>query len=68
MTTHDDEARHVPSGLRALYASMTTRELRTLRAAFVLDRQRGHASTVAFCDGRIALLDDVLRTRDPDTP
>jgi hypothetical protein len=52
----------------ALYQTMTTRELRQLHAAFVADKQsaRMHQHTehtVAFCDHRLAIIDEVLRGR-----
>jgi hypothetical protein len=62
----------------ALYQSMTTRELRQLHAAFVADKQsaRMHQHTeegrtfaavtertVAFCDDRLAIIDEVLTER-----
>lgn len=56
----DDSAR-----ILELYRTMPTNELRRLRTAFLLDRE-GHSNsdTIAFCDGRLALLDQVLRERE----
>jgi hypothetical protein len=52
----------------ALYRGMSTRELRQLHAAFVADKQsaqmhQGNEQTIAFCDCRLALIDEVLKTR-----
>jgi hypothetical protein len=53
----------------ALYQTMTTRELRQLHAAFIADKysagQSAHAAhSIAFCDGRLAIIDEVLRDRE----
>jgi len=44
-----------------LYRSLSTRELRTLRRAFSIDRQSG--ADVGFCDQRLALIETVLNER-----
>lgn len=48
-----------------LYRSMRTDELRRLRVAFTLDATAcaGHPASVAFCHGRIAVIDRVLQER-----
>jgi hypothetical protein len=45
----------------ALYRTLSTRELRTLRRAFSIDRQSG--ADVTFCDRRLALIAMVLSER-----
>ncbi len=47
--------------LLELYRSLRSEALRELRQAFVRDRDNG--ADAAFCDGRIALLDRVLKER-----
>jgi hypothetical protein len=53
----------VSAETEALYRSLSRLALVALREAFVLDRQdvTATAATRAFCDGRIALIDRVLR-------
>ena len=51
--------------VRTLYQAMTTHALESLRAAFVLDRRHSRPPDrlSTFCDGRLALIDAVLRER-----
>jgi len=50
-----------------LYHALSTKELRALRAAFIADRQsariKRNEKTIAFCEERLALINDVLKTR-----
>lgn len=53
----------------ALYQTLCTRDLRALRIAFALDRTHAaRFSTVAFCEQRIAWIDDALRARGEAVP
>ena len=51
----------------ALYRTMRTPELETLREAFRLDRRaaelRADSSALAFVDGRLAIIDEILGSR-----
>ena len=52
---------------RMLYQSFSTLYLQTMHAAFVADRQLAHdrndQKCAAFCNGRLAIIADVLRAR-----
>ena len=48
----------------ALLRTMTTETLQDLRAALLADKAREqNPVTDAFCDGRIALIDEILKER-----
>jgi hypothetical protein len=53
--------------VRALYASMATKELERLRAAFEADVRNGN-ETIAFCEGRLVLIAEELKTRAESDP
>jgi hypothetical protein len=48
----------------ALYRTFNVDTLKRLRMAFELDMQTTDRVTVAFCRGRIAVIDDVLKETD----
>lgn len=55
--------------VETLYRAMTTDTLRALRHAFEHDRayaedQRNPAETLALCDHRLRLIDQLLRERE----
>jgi hypothetical protein len=51
--------------LLELYRSMRTPELHLLQAAFLLDLQElTNPESIAFCDRRVALIDQVLHERE----
>jgi hypothetical protein len=53
--------------VRALYASMATKELERLRAAFEGD-VRTAKDTIAFGEGRLVLIAEELKTRAESDP
>jgi hypothetical protein len=49
---------------RALYRTMSDRELLDMQWAFQQDRERAvRLETIAFCDSRLALIEDEMRNR-----
>lgn len=56
---------HEERRLHAMYRRMTTEALRSLQAAFELDLQTAtRPESIAFGAGRLALITDVLKTRE----
>lgn len=75
--SHDRNApRWRDAGIRALYLTMTTEQLKRLRAAFEADLADIHRSSdgrdrraaVRFARERLAVLQDILRERDSGAP
>ncbi len=56
-----DEAANV----KMFYKTLTTAHLKSLREAFATDKriEADNPLTTAFCDGRIAVIDELLRER-----
>jgi hypothetical protein len=55
----------VRAAVRRVYQDMTSAQLRLMREAFQLDKANAkRLSTVAFCEARIACIDELLRERD----
>jgi hypothetical protein len=51
-----------PDAIRRFFAAQSKTTIESYRAALVLDRERAQV-TVDFCDGRIAMLDEVLQEK-----
>jgi hypothetical protein len=52
-----------------LYRGMSGRQLHTLRRALLMDRKTlKPAQSIAFCDRRVALIEDVLKDRAMGCP
>lgn len=54
---------HEEHEVTAIYRSLSVADLEVLRAAFELDSQTDRPATVAFCQGRIAMIDAELERR-----